>query len=399
MVKQTLMTFCDEKQELQTEHLSPENWDTLIKIKAFLQPFYDTTKATEDVFHAIDRILPGMEYLLEHLETSRRNYCQHGYLSTHVDAAWAKLDEYYNKSNITIAYFTATALNLLYKWKWIKWRWTTTTLKITCRNAKKRMKDLWLKKYKTIGLGGQGLNNNKMVTSNKPEHQENSFYTWIQEDLTTNPKVDKFETYFSEQSIRNVPMKKFNALAWWSEDSQRKHFPRLSRMVFDLLTIPTMSSSIERVFSECKLTCLRHATLPETLKNLHLLRSWLKSTMLEGIQLISHLHFKSIMLTMSSQIKCPTSFSAFRKPSKYPKTKLLIETMEAGQSLIMALATLNEVIYRIQALKKIIAILAANLEVGALWKRQGTWNVLITIYTNITISDRTISGRLSLQTH
>ena len=112
-----------------------------------------------------------------------------------------------------------------------------------------------------------------------------------------------------------------------------------------------MFLSIERIFSECKLTCLWHATLLETFKNLHLLCSWLKSTVLESIQLISHFCFKSIMFTMFSQIKCLTSFSVFRKLSKYPRTKLLIETMEVRQSLIMALATLNEVMYGIQALK------------------------------------------------
>ena len=330
VVKQGLMTFCDEEQELRAERLSPEDWDTLIEIKAFLQPLHDTTKATEGVFHTIDRVLPGMEYLLEHLEISRRNYCEHGYLGTRVDAAWAKLDEYYSKSDVTIAYFAATALNPLYKWKWIERRWTTTPLKIACRNAKRRMKDLWLEEYKTIGLNEQKVDSSEAVTSDKPKYRGNSFYAWIQEDLTTGPEIDEFETYFSEQSIRNVPIKEFSALAWWSEDSQRRRYPRLSRMAFDLLTIPAMSASIERVFSECKLTCLRHATLPETLKDLHLLRSWLRSTVLEGVSLVNHLRFRSTVLIISSQIDCLTSFLAVRKPLKKPRTKLIVEIAEAA---------------------------------------------------------------------
>ena len=89
----------------------------MIEIKAFLQPLYDTTKAIENVFHTIDKILPGMEYFFKHFENSKHNYCEHGYLNTRIDVACTKFDEYYNKSNVTIVYFVATTLNLFYKWK------------------------------------------------------------------------------------------------------------------------------------------------------------------------------------------------------------------------------------------------------------------------------------------
>ena len=50
-----------------------------------------------------------------------------------------------------------------------------------------------------------------------------------------------------------------------------------------------MSAGIERVFSECKKTCLRSRTHADTLKDIHLLRSWLKSGVLEGIRLPDNL--------------------------------------------------------------------------------------------------------------
>ena len=74
-------------------------------------------------------------------------------------------------------------------------------LKIVCYNAKKRIKDFWLEEYKIIGFSEQELNNDEMVISNKLEHQKNFFYVWIQEDFTTNPEIDEFEIYFSEQNI------------------------------------------------------------------------------------------------------------------------------------------------------------------------------------------------------
>ena len=80
-----------------------------------MQPLYDTTKAIENIFHTIDKILLEMEYFFKHFENFRHNYCKHGYLNTCIDVAWVKFDKYYNKSNITIVYFVATTLNLFYK--------------------------------------------------------------------------------------------------------------------------------------------------------------------------------------------------------------------------------------------------------------------------------------------
>ena len=125
-------------------------------------------------------------------------------------------------------------------------------------------------------------------------------------------------------------IKKFNALAWWFEDFQRKHYPQLSKMAFDLFIIPTMFASIKRIFSKCKLTCLQHATLLEILKNLHLLHSWLRSTIFENISLVNHFCFKNTMLIISNQINYLMNFLAVCKPLKKPKIKLIIEIAEAA---------------------------------------------------------------------
>ena len=68
-LKQALQVYYDEEHKFQTERLSPEDWDTLTEMQDFLKPFYDTTLGTEGVFNAVNKVLPAMEYLLEHLKT------------------------------------------------------------------------------------------------------------------------------------------------------------------------------------------------------------------------------------------------------------------------------------------------------------------------------------------
>ena len=68
-LKQALQIYYDEERKFQTEYLSPEDWDTLTEMQDFLKPFHDTTLGTKSVFDAVNKVLPAMEYFLEHLET------------------------------------------------------------------------------------------------------------------------------------------------------------------------------------------------------------------------------------------------------------------------------------------------------------------------------------------
>ena len=68
---------------------------------------------------------------------------------------------------------------------------------------------------------------------------------------------DELQIYLSELVLSLATEQEthdFRALDWWTQGLQKTRFPRLSRMAFDILTVPTMSAEIERVFSECSLT-------------------------------------------------------------------------------------------------------------------------------------------------
>ena len=82
---------------------------------------------------------------------------------------------------------------------------------------------------------------------------------------------DEVNGYLAEPS-RKVE----KPLEWWKDRSSQ--FPRLSRMAFDYLSIPAMSSECERLFSRAKLcvSSQRHSLHAETINTLQSLKNWVE---------------------------------------------------------------------------------------------------------------------------
>ena len=114
--------------KLEKDHLGPTDWGHLADTTTFLKPFRFITKANEDLLDTIDRVLPGMEFLMGHLEKARTIYAANTYMAERVQRAWEKLDKYYRITDATIAYLGATVLNPMRKWHWFNKRWTTPIL-------------------------------------------------------------------------------------------------------------------------------------------------------------------------------------------------------------------------------------------------------------------------------
>ena len=128
-LKWPIIQLLQSEPELMKELLSQEDWGYLENITNFLKPFRECTKTSEGIFDSIDRVLPCMEFLLEHLETAKEIYAGNAYMAPRVDAAWAKLEKYYMYTDDTVVYVAATVLNLMCKWHYFENRWTTPTLR------------------------------------------------------------------------------------------------------------------------------------------------------------------------------------------------------------------------------------------------------------------------------
>jgi len=98
----------------------------------------------------------------------------------------------------------------------------------------------------------------------------------IAEDLDSmmfRPKSqDEYEDFISETPYKIST----TALQWWSQEQQRKRWPRLSLMAIEILSIPAMSDEPERVFSGGRRTVSweRMQIDPETLEKTECLKNW-----------------------------------------------------------------------------------------------------------------------------
>ena len=277
-LRDEITELLNTESELEKDYLSHTDWTHLGNISSFLKPFRQATKVNEGIFDAIDRVLPWIEFLMEHLENSRLTWANYYYMHERVERAWEKLDKYYQITDSSIAYISATVLNPMYKWQWFDARWTTPNLIPALIQGKVELRRLWESDY-------AGTFTARPIT---PQNIENS----AEDDLTAffirtaaataehtrTQAIDELETYLREPLL-DVPrhlVTSFRGLTWWLEDTQQRRYPRLSKMAVDLLTVPAMSAEIERVFSECSLALnsQRLSMSQSTLEQLMCLRSW-----------------------------------------------------------------------------------------------------------------------------
>ena len=287
LMKVAIRDFCDADLNLRAERLSPDDWDNLTDIFTFLGPFYDVTMATQGIFDAIDRVLPGMDFLLAHLEQERRRWAKDGWMGHRVDAAWQKLVQYYERTDATVAYFAATVLNPIYKTGYFTKNWNTGPLRAAARKLKGELEALWQERYRpATRADGKTEREAEGWGAITGEYRPNSFTNWTQEHLD-GELDDELAIYLQEAPLKGVNANSFRAIDWWLEISQRDRYPNLSKLAIDVLSVPAMTAEAERLFSACRKTCERCRTLPASLKDVQLFRSWTKSTIFEGIQLVS----------------------------------------------------------------------------------------------------------------
>ena len=285
-VKDALAALCASEVELEADALLPSDWVYLTNLTQFLKPFRVATKANEGLFDTVDRMLPGLEFLLDHLEQSRVIYADNPYISHRIDCAWQKLIKYYNKTDDTLAYMAATVLNPIHKWQWFETRWIEGPLLDWLRKGKRHLRDLWTNCY-ADPTNIQEVRPNIVATNS-----DDAFAAFLYQQ--EGPILDELELYLIEPRLAftdSTTAAAFRPLSWWTDLAQRDRFPRLSKLAWDLLTIPVMSAEIERIFSECALALgdQRHRLISETLEEQMLLKSWLRNATKKQDQKVSFL--------------------------------------------------------------------------------------------------------------
>ena len=123
-----------------------DDWDVLAEFRRFLEPFQLRTKITEGKTNSIELVLPTMDYAMGHLEACKTKYADNEFMKKGIDAAWLKLEKYYELTDDTPVYVVATVLNPMNKWAYFEQHWGSHPQWIS--TAKKAAKDFWNTNYK-----------------------------------------------------------------------------------------------------------------------------------------------------------------------------------------------------------------------------------------------------------
>ena len=123
--------------------------------------------------------------------------------------------------------------------------------------ALKSVEKLW-EKYREevhgplISLSYDGLASRP--SSKKPLEKEVDVFDQIAHGLKKHIRPSSQDEYQDYQRFDSYDLGKTTALQWWSQEQHRKHWPRLSLMALDILSIPPISDEPERVFSGARCT-------------------------------------------------------------------------------------------------------------------------------------------------
>jgi hypothetical protein len=148
------------------------------------------------------------------------------------------------------------------KWTWIEDNWEKEWIS----NAKAQLQEFWNTQYKPI---------QRVVLptvediAHKAEHQ-----IWLEQKRRQPPALDEYVKYCQAQITPEVDSK-----AWWMEPAQRITYPNLGKMALDMLSIPAMSASPERLFSGAGMTITerRNRLGMNSIEALECLKSWYKA--------------------------------------------------------------------------------------------------------------------------
>jgi hypothetical protein len=90
---------------------------------------------------------------------------------------------------------------------------------------------------------------------------------------------DEFDNYCEETPSYELSI---SSIEWWTQDVQRKRWPRLSLFALDVLSIPAMSDKPERVFSGARRTITwdKAQLDPDTVEVRELLQDWKRTDIL-----------------------------------------------------------------------------------------------------------------------
>jgi hypothetical protein len=273
LLKPRLIAFIIQyAEDLEEDVLSEQDWQELEIIVEVLRPFAAITihleGRAEDGHHgSVWEVLPAIESLIEHLDNMKQKYTQssHTEISTSINLAWSKLDEYYKKLDDSPAYAAALILHPQYRLDYFKESWKKH-LKKYLDPMKRSVRKLYDDNYLAIAKATQEV---IPITESKEE----DFFALYMERQLPSTVIDEYADYTEGRRFTKPTSVLYN---WWAAQS---HIPSMQQFAYDHLSIPAMSAETERVFSDTKhmISDTRYRLGPDIIEALECQNRWMKA--------------------------------------------------------------------------------------------------------------------------
>jgi hAT family C-terminal dimerisation region len=257
---------------LKDDYLTPEDWQTLHDTRDFLQPFWKITRLTEGHRTTLDSTLFTMDVLHKHYQQAFIKFRNKQQILGCILTSWHIFDKYYQLSDESPVYAAALILHPSRRKAHILKNWPRSWHKTVFNSVKK----LWEDSYKELPS-----ENPLSLFQSEPIPDEYELLARELDVVGANSDIDEYETFTSQ-----VPISiDCSPLIWWLRDEQQSHYPGLSKMAIDILSIPAMSADPERVFSGARRTISwdRMQLGASVIERGECLKSWIRSGITRGL--------------------------------------------------------------------------------------------------------------------
>ncbi|OAQ57939.1 transposase-like protein [Purpureocillium lilacinum] len=262
--------------DLSKDFLTAMDWVELQRFYDFLKPFYILTKTmegnasapgAEGDHGAVWETLKTMDYLFvkftQAADDTRFEEASH--FKSGIDCGWAKLEDYYVKTDRTPVYRAALALHPSYGYDYFERHWKVAMDKPQWYNDMQSAVGTLFDEY-------------AREAEVETQAQAGSFGKRSLRSLNTQRKKTKTVSeldLFQTRAIYPQELDVADPIHWWNR--HQLEYPVLYRMALDLFSIPGMSAECERVFSQTKkmITDERNRLAPKVIEADQLQKHWL----------------------------------------------------------------------------------------------------------------------------
>jgi hypothetical protein len=284
--------YCFEYREnLYEDTLSDGEWHQIREIVKGLHPFYEVTQqlqsnAQHSRHGAIWEAIPALSVLLEQMEQGVQRYSTakvpaqstrqqtQSQVSSKPDPlaiayqnAWQKLRKYYELTDMAHGiYGAAVLLHPSHRKRFFDYHWVDDEVYWKDKMIA-YVKGVWEDEYATQSIVPIA------VDATLP-HEPTLLDSYLRTPDIHAEYDNEFDSFIHGE---RTPFNKgdHNAVIAWVLDPENP-YPGLRQLQLDLLSIPAMSTELERVFSQAKLTITptRNRLSDETIESVELLRHW-----------------------------------------------------------------------------------------------------------------------------